>query len=69
MTERTRVRLLKGAKRKAAAEKQRFGIRKRTYPRVSSATGGLMPGIDLGAHSAAQELDDLDYAEQMKNFK
>lgn len=35
---------------------------KRILPRVSSATGGLLPGIDLGDSAALQEMDDLEYA-------
>lgn len=31
----------------------------RTLPPVSSATGGLMAGIDLGDSAAVQELEDL----------
>ena len=36
-------------------------------PRVSKATGGLMPGIDLSNSAALQEMDDLEYVERMKN--
>jgi hypothetical protein len=42
---------------------------KRLQPRVSKATGGLMPGIDLDDVSALQEMDDLEYVERMKHFK
>jgi hypothetical protein len=41
----------------------------RKPPRVSAATGGLMPGIDLDDLSALQEMDDLEYVERMKHFK
>jgi hypothetical protein len=37
--------------------------------RVSKATGGLMPGIDLTRFSDIQEMDDLEYVERMKHFK
>jgi len=40
--------------------------RKRIHPRVSTASGGLMPGIDLGAPSGLQEMDDLEYVERLK---
>jgi len=33
---------------------------------VSSATGGLMPGIDLNDTAALQELDDLDAARRSR---
>jgi hypothetical protein len=42
---------------------------KRVLPRVSGATGGLMPGIDISNSAALQEMDDLEYVERMKNFK
>ncbi len=42
---------------------------KRVMPRISKATGGLMPGIDLNDLSALQEMDDLEYVERMKRFK
>ena len=38
-------------------------------PRVSKATGGPMPGIDLDRSSVLQELDDLEYVERMKHMK
>jgi hypothetical protein len=43
--------------------------KKRVLPPVSKATGGLMPGIDITKFSTIQEMDDLEYAERMKNFK
>ena len=36
---------------------------------VSTATGGLMPGVDLTRFSDYQELEDLEYVERMKHFK
>jgi hypothetical protein len=42
---------------------------KRLMPRVSKATGGLMPGVDLTRFSTIQEMDDLEYVERMKRFK
>jgi hypothetical protein len=38
----------------------------RTLPPVSTATGGLMPGIDLNDTAALQELEDLDVARRLK---
>jgi hypothetical protein len=32
----------------------------RVVPRVSTATGGLMPGIDLNDSATLQEMDDLE---------
>jgi hypothetical protein len=46
------------------------GSRKKGGPiRVSKATGGPMPGIDITKFSALEELDDLEYVERMKHFK
>ncbi len=39
---------------------------RRVLPRVSTANGGLMPGIDLSNSSALQETDDLDYIRRMQ---
>ena len=74
--------LIGRAKRKAAAEGRTLtalieeGLRlvvaekgKRVLPRVSKATGGPMPGIDITDMSAIQELEDLEYVERMKHFK
>jgi hypothetical protein len=42
---------------------------KRRPVRVSKATGGLMPGIDLTRMSTIYEMEDLEYVERMKHFK
>ncbi len=84
MSERTTIRLpadlFERAKCKAAAEGRTLAslieeglrlalARKRVMPRISKATGGLMPGIDTADGSALQEMDDLEYVERMKHFK
>jgi len=60
MTERTTVRrlhdLIRRARRKAEP----------TLPPVSTATGGLRPGIDLSDTAAMQELDDQDDVRRLK---
>jgi hypothetical protein len=33
---------------------------------VSSATGGMRPGMEGMSYSELEELDDLDYAERLK---
>lgn len=38
----------------------------RVMPRVSTAGGGLMPGIDLNDSAALQEMDDLDTIDRLK---
>jgi hypothetical protein len=40
--------------------------KKRILPRVSTATGGLLPGVDITKFSDIQGMDDLEYAERMK---
>jgi hypothetical protein len=77
--------LVRRAKRKAADEGRTLtsliedGLRlvlakkretkKRILPRVSKATGGLLPGVDVTSFSAIQEMDDIEYVERMKRFK
>src|SRR5262245_50669736 len=41
----------------------------RVLPRVSTATGGPSPGVDITDSAALQEMDDLEYVERMKHFK
>jgi hypothetical protein len=38
-------------------------------PRVSEATGGLLPGVDLMRFSDYQAMEDEEYIERMKHFK
>lgn len=38
-------------------------------PRVSKATGGLLPGVDLTRFSDYQAMEDEEYIERMKHFK
>ena len=38
----------------------------RVLPPVSSAGGGLMPGIDLDDNAALQEMDDIDAARRLR---
>jgi hypothetical protein len=40
---------------------------KRVSPRVSTATGGLMPGIDLNDSAALQEMDDIEYVKRLND--
>lgn len=50
-------------------DKQQSSKQKRKPVRVSKATGGLMPGIDLTRMSTIYEMEDLEYVERMKHFK
>jgi hypothetical protein len=39
---------------------------KRVLPRVSTATGGLMPGIDWNDLATLEEMDDLEMLRRLK---
>ena len=56
---RTLTALIEDGLRRVLAERTP-GKLKRVLPPVSKATGGLMPGIDLGDSASIQELDDRD---------
>jgi plasmid stability protein len=54
--------LIEDGLRRVLADHVQAGERRRIMPRVSSATGGLLPGINLDDSSSLQEVEDLDYA-------
>jgi Arc/MetJ-type ribon-helix-helix transcriptional regulator len=54
--------LIEDGLRKVLDEATPAARRKRVLPPVSSAKGGLMPGIDLDDSTALQELEDLGAA-------
>jgi hypothetical protein len=66
---RTLTSLIEDGLRLIIAGNQKPAKGRRAMPRVSTASGGPMPGIDLTDFSALQEMDDLAYAERMKHFK
>jgi len=39
---------------------------KPVLPPVSTATGGLLPGIDLNNSAALQEMEDLEYVKRLR---
>jgi hypothetical protein len=51
--------LIEEGLRSVLADSRKTVKRKRVLPRISKATGGLMPAIDLADLSALQEADDL----------
>ncbi|MEX0852340.1 MAG: DUF6364 family protein [Bauldia sp.] len=53
-----------GLRRVVASKPARKG--ERILPPVSTATGGLKPGIDISNSAALQEMDDLEYIERLK---
>jgi hypothetical protein len=58
--------LIEEGLRRVLDERARAGKPKRVPLPVSTATGGLKPGIDLNDSAALQEMDDLDYIRRMK---
>lgn len=58
--------LIEEGLRRVLSERVPAGRDKRALPPVSTATGGLMPGIDLNETAALQELEDRDYAGRLK---
>jgi hypothetical protein len=66
---RTLTSLIEDGLRLVVAENRKPAKTKRILPRISTATGGLMPGIDISDSAALQEMDDIEYVERMKHFK
>jgi hypothetical protein len=66
---RTLTSLIADGLRLVIAENRKVTKPNRLMPRISKATGGSMPGLDLGDLPALQEMDDLDYVRRMKHFK
>jgi hypothetical protein len=66
---RTLTSVIEDGVRIAVAEPVRAAKSKRVLPRISKATGGLRPGVDLTRFSDYQEMEDLEYVERMKHFK
>jgi len=66
---RTLTSLIEEGLESVLAEKRSGGNEKRVLPRISKASGGSMPGIDLSDLSEFQELEDLEYLARMKRFK
>jgi hypothetical protein len=58
--------LIEDGLRRVLNERAAAGRQKRVLPPVSTAKGGLMPGIDLSDSAALQELDDIAQAARLK---
>ncbi|MBM3526595.1 MAG: DUF2191 domain-containing protein [Alphaproteobacteria bacterium] len=65
---RTLTSLIEEGLRTVVADRRAPAKAKHIMPRVSSATGGLMPEFAGMSYSELEELDDLEYAERMKHF-
>ena len=55
--------------RLAVGERHKGRPATRVLPRVSTATGGPSPGIDITDSAALQEMEDLEYVERMKHAR
>lgn len=66
---RTLTSLIEDGLRLVVSENRKASKPKRVMARISSATGGPMPGIDISDSAALQEMEDLEYVERMKHFK
>lgn len=51
------------------SDNRRATKRTRVMPRVSEASGDLMPGVDLTSFAGLQEMDDLKAIRQTKKTK
>ncbi len=58
--------LIEDGLRRVFADRAPAARTKRVLPPVSSATGGLMPGVDLDNAAAMQEMEDLDAAGRLR---
>jgi hypothetical protein len=58
--------LIEDGLRRVLSERASSGKPARVLPPVSTATGGLMPGINLNDSAQLQEMDDLDYASRLE---
>jgi hypothetical protein len=66
---RTLASLIEEGLRLVVAENKRAAKEGRVMPRISTASGGVMPGIDLTDSATLQQMDDLDGIERMKRAR
>lgn len=57
--------LIEDGVRRVLNERTTPGKTKRILPPVSTATGGLLPGVDLNNSAALQEIDDIEYVKRL----
>jgi hypothetical protein len=66
---RTLTSLIEDGLRVILSESPKPSKRRRLSPRISNATGGLMPGVDLTNSSTLQETDDLYDIRRMQQLE
>jgi hypothetical protein len=66
---RTLTSLIEDGLRVILSESPKPAKRRRLSPRISNATGGLMPGVDLTNSSTLQETDDLYDIRRMQQLE
>ena len=66
---RTLTALIEEGLRQVLEGKKAAAKGKPKLPRISKATGGLLPGVDLTQMWKIYEMEDLEYVERMKHFK
>jgi hypothetical protein len=59
--------LIEDGLRLVVAPEKRNAKKERVIPRISTARGGLMPGVDLTDSAALQEMDDFDTIDRLKS--
>ena len=62
---RTLTGLMEEGLRYVVSDKPAGEKRERIMPRVSTATGGMMPGVN--SFKDVQEIEDLEYIERLRN--
>ena len=63
---RTLTSLIEDGLRLMVTDDRKGEKKERVMPRVSTAKGGLLPGVDITKFSDIQGEDDLEYAERLK---
>jgi hypothetical protein len=67
---RTLTALMEDGLRYIVEDKSKSQNVKRKLPRVSKATGGFYPGIDISHNASIQEMEDQEYIERLnRGFK
>ena len=60
--------LIEDSLRKAVSDRSGRTPANRILPRISKATGGLLPGIDVTNSAAIQEIEDIAYMCRGRRF-